>query len=74
MDITGGTAEVAKLPSSGSTVVKLTVTVTDTATDETETRKYTVTIYSPEAAEAENYLTEAVDSLPQQLHPRLRHG
>lgn len=69
MDITGGTAEVAKLPSSGSTVVKLTVTVTDTATDETETRKYTVTIYSPEAAEAENYLTEAVDSLPRSFTP-----
>lgn len=69
IEIADGTAEVVKLPSSGTAAVKLTVTVTDTATAKTETREYTVTVYSAETVEAEKYLAGAVKSLTGNFRP-----
>lgn len=59
---------VLALPESGTVTVTLTATVTPTD-GESQTREYTLTLYSEEAAEAETMLNGALSKLPSAFTP-----
>lgn len=63
------TAEVLTLPVSGTKAVTLTATVTDTANGTSQTRDYTLTLYSAEAKQAEDTLKEALGKLTGNFTP-----
>lgn len=56
-------------PESGTAEVTFTVTVTDTSTGETESRDYTLTLYSAETVRAEAELSDAVTALTGNFTP-----
>lgn len=51
------------LPESGTAEITVTATITDTATQKTYTKEYTLTLYSAEAAQTETDLKTAADKL-----------
>lgn len=57
------------LPETGSVTVILTATVTETATGQTETKDYTLTLYSLRQTETENALNAAANAMTGTLNP-----
>lgn len=57
------------LPETGSVTVTLTATVTETATNQTETKDYTLTLYSLRQTETENALNAAAKAMTGNLSP-----
>ena len=57
------------LPETGTAAVTLTATVTETATNQTQTKDYTLTLYSLRQTETENALNAAVKAMTGNLNP-----
>ncbi len=62
-------SNVLALPESGSKVVNITATVTDTATNLTKSRSYAITLLSAEAVQAEDTLKKAASAITGTLEP-----